>query len=61
MATQKKHFYIATILNPKNDKECDFLPNGMIVTEKSKIVDILPLLKASRLFIQAKNFSTCKS
>lgn len=50
MATQKKHFYIATILNPKNDKECDFLPNGMIVTEKSKIVDILPLEKGLKKY-----------
>lgn len=50
MATQNKRFYIATVLNPKNDKECEFYPNGMIVTEKSKIIDVLSLEKGLKKY-----------
>ena len=54
MATQNLKFYIATILNPKNDKECDFLPHGLLVTEgkgkASKIKDILPLEKGVKKY-----------
>jgi guanine deaminase len=35
MATQKFNFYIATILNPQDDKTCDFYPHGLLVTETS--------------------------
>lgn len=54
MATQKLKFYIATILNPKNDKECDFYSNGLLVTEGSgksaKIKDLLPLEKGMKKY-----------
>jgi guanine deaminase len=40
-----KHFYIATILNPKNDLKCEFYAKGMLVTEtRKKSVVILDLL-----------------
>jgi guanine deaminase len=35
LATQKLNFYIGSILNPQNDKKCDYLPHGLIVTEKN--------------------------
>lgn len=54
MATQKTKFYIATILNPQNDKECDFYTHGLLVTEGSgktaKIKDILPLEKGVKKY-----------
>jgi guanine deaminase len=54
MATQKQNFYIATILNPKSDKECDFYAHGLLVTEKngkgSIIKDILPLEKGVKKY-----------
>ncbi len=47
MATQKLNFYIATILNPKSDEQCDYFPHGILVTEKKGkrvlIKDLLPL------------------
>jgi guanine deaminase len=54
MATQKTKFYIATILNPQNDKQCDFYTHGLLVTEGSgraaKIKDILPLEKGVKKY-----------
>lgn len=54
VASQKLKFYIASILNPQNDKECDFYQNGLLVIEadkkKSKIKDILPLEKGVRKY-----------
>ncbi len=54
MATQKLNFYIATILNPQNDNECDFYPQGLLVTETtgktSKIIDVLNLEKGVKKY-----------
>lgn len=50
MATQKMKFYIATILNPQNDKQCDFYSNGLLVTDGTKIKDILPLEKGVKKY-----------
>ena len=54
MATQRTKFYIATILNPQNDKQCDFYTHGLLVTEGSgkaaKIKDILPLEKGVKKY-----------
>jgi guanine deaminase len=54
MATQKLNFYIATILNPQDDKTCDFLAHGLLVTEVSgktaKIKDILSLEKGVKKY-----------
>lgn len=43
VAMQKLNFYIGTILNPQNDKTCDYYPQGMLVVEGAKIKDTLPL------------------
>jgi guanine deaminase len=47
MATQKLSFYIAAIINPLNDKQCEFYKEGLLVIEhkgkKAKIKDLLPL------------------
>ncbi len=43
MATQKLKFYLSTILNPQNDKTCDYYPQGMLVVEGMHIKDILKL------------------
>ena len=54
MAMQKLNFYIATILNPKNDKECEFYSNGLLVTEgtgkNAKIKDLLPIEKGVKKY-----------
>lgn len=54
MATQKMNFYIATILNPKNDKDCEYYTSGLLVTEGSgkaaKIKDLLPLEKGVKKY-----------
>lgn len=54
MATQKLKFYIATVLNPKSDTECDYLPHGLLVTEASgktaKIKELLPLEKGVKKY-----------
>lgn len=54
VATQKLKFYIASILNPHNDKECDYYPNGLLVIGKTKdgsrIKDILPLEKGVKKY-----------
>lgn len=54
MATQKLKFYIATILNPKNDKECEFYLHGLLVTEgtgkSAKIKDLLTLEKGVKKY-----------
>jgi guanine deaminase len=47
LATQKLNFYIGTIVNPKNDKTCDYYAHGLLVTKgdqgKARILDVLPL------------------
>lgn len=54
MATQKLNFYIGTILNPQDDKTCDFYAHGLLVTEGSgksvKIKDLLPLEKGVKKY-----------
>lgn len=54
MATQKLKFYIASILNPLNDKECDYFPHGLLVIEDKKksgvIKDVLPLEKGVKKY-----------
>ena len=55
MATQKKiKFYIGTILNPQDDKQCDFYPHGLLVVEKAGkdavIRDLLPLEKGVKKY-----------
>lgn len=54
MATQKMKFYIATILNPKNDKDCEYYTSGLLVTEgtgkTAKIKDLLPLEKGVKKY-----------
>lgn len=54
MATQKLNFYIATILNPQDDKKCDFYQQGVLVTEtsgkNSKVIDILNLEKGVKKY-----------
>lgn len=44
---QKFNFYMGTILNPQNDQACDFIPQGLLVTQKIGngyvIKDLLPL------------------
>lgn len=54
MATQKLKFYIGTILNPQNDKTCDFYAHGMLITEEkgksARIREVLPLEKAVKKY-----------
>ncbi len=54
MATQKLNFYIATILNPQDDKQCDYFAHGLLVTEKkgqkTLIKDLQPLEKGVKLY-----------
>jgi guanine deaminase len=46
MATQKLKFYRGVILNPKNDKSCDAILDGVLVVSGTKIKDILTFDKA---------------
>ncbi len=46
MALQKLTFYRATIINPLNDRKCEFLQDGVLVVKGSKIKDLLPFKKA---------------
>lgn len=50
MALQKMTFYRGTILNPQNDKKCDFYRDGILVVKGTKIKDILPYRKAVALY-----------
>ncbi|MFP5386381.1 MAG: amidohydrolase family protein [Bacteriovoracia bacterium] len=54
VATQKLNFYIATILNPLDDKNCDYFPNGLLVTQTKgkevKVKDLLPLEKGVKKY-----------
>lgn len=50
MALQKTLFYRATIINPQNDRKCDFLPDGVLVVKGGKIRDILSYKKALKLY-----------
>lgn len=48
MAMQKLNFYIGTVINPQNDKSCDFYSQGLVVTQtnsmnKSVIKEVLNL------------------
>lgn len=50
MALQKTLFYRATIINPQNDRKCDFFPDGVLVVKGGKIRDIIPYKKALTLY-----------
>lgn len=54
MALQNITFYQATIINPKDDKNCDYLPQGIMVVKgkgkKAKIVEVLNLKKAQKKY-----------
>lgn len=51
---QKLNFYIATILNPHDDKNCDYFPHGLLVTQSKgkevKVKDLLPLEKGVKKY-----------
>ena len=50
MALQKTIFYRATIINPHNDRKCDFLTDGVLVVKGNKIKDLLSYKKALSLY-----------
>lgn len=54
MAMQKLKFFIGTILNPQDDKDCDFYAHGMLVLEgtgkNAKVKDLLPLEKGVKKY-----------
>ena len=54
MASQNLNFYIAAILNPNNDKKCEYFSEGMLVVKKSKgkavIKELLPLDKGLKKY-----------
>lgn len=54
MATRKLSFYIATILNPHSDKQCDYYPEGALVVEgkgkKARIRELLSLKEAKKKY-----------
>lgn len=50
MALQKMRFYRATIINPKSDRKCDYLTDGVLVVKGSKIKDVLSYKKAVALY-----------
>ncbi len=57
MATRKLSFYRATILNPLNDKECEFWKDGVLVTHKDsdghhKILEIVDYHEACEKYVE---------
>lgn len=57
MALRKLTFYRAAILNPLNDHECQFWPDGVLVTEArgvqpARILEILPYLEACEKYVE---------
>lgn len=58
MASQNM-FYISSILNPINDKKCDYFPEGLLVVNqkrnKSQIIDLLPLAKGLKKYSDTMN------
>ncbi len=50
MALQKLTFYRATIINPLNDRKCEFLQDGVLVVKGDKIKDLLSYKKAASLY-----------
>lgn len=50
MASRKLKFFIGTILNPHDDKNCDFYAHGLLVTKEDKIKDLLPLEKGVKKY-----------
>jgi guanine deaminase len=68
MASQNLNFYIAAILNPQNDKKCDYYPEGLLVVKKKEgqkiIKDLLPLtqgVKKYGAFMSEKNTTRFES
>lgn len=55
VATQKLKFYIGTIINPQNDKNCDYFPQGMLVIDGPKIKDVLSLEAGLRKYAARMN------
>ncbi len=57
MATRKLSFYRATILNPLNDKECEFWKDGVLVTQKGsdghhRILEIVEYHHACEKYVE---------
>ncbi len=46
MALQKLTFYRGTIINPLNDRKCEYLQDGVLVVKGSKIKDLLSYQQA---------------
>lgn len=55
MTKQKQSFYRGIILNPKNDAQCDFLNDGVLVVEGKRIKDLLPYSKAVKKYQRQMN------
>ncbi|HXH76740.1 MAG TPA: amidohydrolase family protein [Bacteriovoracaceae bacterium] len=59
MAARNLSFYIAAILNPQNDKKCDFYPQGLLVVErkgkKTRIRDLLDLKVGQKKYKENMN------
>ena len=60
MALQKTTFYRATVINPQNDRKCDFLSDGVLVVKGGKIKDLLPYKKACALYGKKMTESSVK-
>ena len=52
MATQKLKFYRAIILNPIDDKKCDFYADGILVLKGAQIANILSFEKAQKKYAE---------
>jgi guanine deaminase len=55
LASQKKHFYIGIILNPLNDHECQYFPEGMLVIRDGQVHDVLPLAQGKEKYQREMN------
>ncbi len=52
MASRKYQFYRSSIINPLNDTECDYLPDGVLVVADGLIEDVLPYREACARYVE---------
>lgn len=52
MASRKYQFYRSSIINPLNDTECEYFPDGVLVVADGLIEDVLPYREACARYVE---------
>ncbi len=52
MASRNFQFYRSTVINPLNDRECEFFADGVLVVRDGRVVETLPYREACAKYVE---------